>query len=80
MISLLFVHSSCIFHIYLIVSDDEWQKLDDMGALIEKLLIAQNQTLSKLSQLIHILQRMINATDTGNVVFYGNSQPNRVSF
>ena len=48
--------------------------MDDMGALIEKLLIAQNQTLSKLSQLIHILQRMVNATDAGKVIFYGKSQ------
>ena len=44
------------------------QKLDDLGVLIEKLLIAQNQTISKLNQLIQILQKMINGTDAGNIL------------
>ena len=53
------------FRFNLIYSDEDWQKLDDMGALIEQLLQAQNQTHSKLSKLIHILQRIVNATGIG---------------
>ena len=54
------------FLLYLYPKD--LQKLDDLGVLIEKLLIAQNQTISKLNQLIQILQKMINGTDAGNIL------------
>ena len=54
------------FLLYLYPKD--LQKLDDLGVLIEKLLIAQNQTISKLNQLIQILQKIINGTDSGNIL------------
>ena len=38
------------------------KKLDDLGVLIEKLLAAQNQSISKLNQLINLLETMMNGT------------------
>ena len=56
------------YHFFSICIDEDLQKLDDLGVQIEMLLIAQNQSISKLNQLIRILQQMINGTDSGNTL------------
>ena len=55
-------------HFFSICIDEDLQKLDDLGVEIEMLLIAQNQSISKLNQLIRIFQKMINGTDSGNTL------------
>ena len=45
-----------------IEAQDTSQTLDELGALIEQLLVAQNQSISKLNQLIKILETMLNVT------------------
>ena len=49
-------------------ADDISQTVDEMGYLIEELLRAQNQTNSKLIQLIHILEILTSGTHRGNIV------------
>ena len=56
------------YHFFSICIDEDLQKLDDLGVQIEMLLIAQNQSISKLNQLISILKKMINGTDSGNTL------------
>lgn len=56
------------YHFFSICIDEDLQKLDDLGVQIEMLMIAQNQSISKLNQLISILQKMINGTDSGNTL------------
>ena len=55
-------------HFFSICIDEDLQKLTDLGVEIEMLLIAQNQSISKLNQLIRIFQKMINGTDSGNTL------------
>ena len=45
-----------------IEAQDTSQTLDELGALIEELLVAQNQSISKLNQLMKILETMLNVT------------------
>ena len=45
-----------------IEAQDTSQTLDELGVLIEQLLVAQNQSISKLNQLIKILETMLNVT------------------
>ena len=51
--------------IYIFISGEDAQMLDDMGDWLDQLMTAQNQTNSKLSELIRILVKMKNFADKG---------------